>query len=272
MRNARVFISCGQRDEQEKTIGLAIANFFREKNFETYFAESVHSPETLTENIFKFPNQSEYFVYIDFKRDKLEGKGEYRGSLFVNQEIAIATFLGLEGIGFRQEDTLREGIEGYHIYNAFPFKSAEDITRKLEKETKDWDVNSVNELSLSFIPAAVTRDIGLKLDDSNIKPSDWYHLEVRNRNKKKHAFSCLGYPTKIKNLDTNEEDESVSNELLWSGIGDFAANIMAGSSRDLDAFYVIDGKELIIFHQRHIYTSTHLILAIIYVNYHQANI
>jgi len=63
MRNARVFISCGQKNRREKNIGKTVEEFFRKRGFETYFAERVHSPDALTENIFKFLKQSEYFVF-----------------------------------------------------------------------------------------------------------------------------------------------------------------------------------------------------------------
>ena len=118
MRPARVFISCGQRNQREKAIGRAVYDYFINKGFEAYFADRVHSPDALTANIFNFIKQSEYFVFIDFKRDELSD-GEYRGSLFVNQEIAISTFLGIQGVGFYEKGTKREGILDYQIYNAF---------------------------------------------------------------------------------------------------------------------------------------------------------
>jgi hypothetical protein len=85
LRSARVFISCGQATNREKNIGLGVRKYFEDRGFETYFAETVNSAEALTENIFRFLNNSEYFVFSDFKRDELSG-AQYRGSLFVNQE------------------------------------------------------------------------------------------------------------------------------------------------------------------------------------------
>jgi hypothetical protein len=53
----------------------------------------------LTENIFRHLKASEYYVFIDFCREVIDN-ASYRGSLFVNQELAIATFLQIPGIGF----------------------------------------------------------------------------------------------------------------------------------------------------------------------------
>lgn len=253
MRNARVFISCGQKTKREIKIGKSVEDYFKSNEFETYLAEKVHSSDALTENIFKFLRQSEYFVFIDFKREKINKK-ESRGSLFVNQEIAIATFLKLHGIGFCEKGTKREGILTYHIYNEFPFEDETQIIKRLEKETKKWDKNSVNELKIIYNPESTSRNITLT-NHPQQPLSNWYHLEIKNRNKSKHAFSCLGYITRIKDLNNNTEYEIPTHELIWSGIGGIMVNIMAGTKRELDAFYIIHGENQIRFHQRTLATT-----------------
>lgn len=246
MRHARVFISCGQDTEEEKGIGETVAGYFRERGFETYFAERVHSSDALTENIFKFLRQSEYFVFIDFKRGKINQK-ESRGSLFVNQEIAIATFLRLEGMGFYERRVKREGILNYQIYHALPFECEKEIIRALKEETQGWDVNSVNELKIMCGPT-ITRDV--RVPAKKQVGSDWYHLVVKNHHKSKHAFSCSGYVTRIKNLRNDKVHEIPTNELIWAGTRDIVVNIMADTKRELDAFYVVHDENKIYFHQR----------------------
>jgi hypothetical protein len=254
MRKARVFISCGQATEREKKIGLAVEDYFKnERKFDTYFAERVHSSDALTENIFSFLQRSEYFIFIDFKREKLE-KDDHRGSLFVNQEIAIATFLKLRGLGFYEKGVKREGILNYHIYNALPFEDGTEILRILADESKDWDTESVNELHLSYDPEATSKNIRIN-NAPNTPLSDWYHIDVRNRNVDKHAFSCTAYVTKIKNLETGDIINVPANELIWAGIADITVNIMASGKRELDAFYVIHNEGFIRFHQRPLGTN-----------------
>jgi len=254
MRNARVFISCGQRNEREKNIGFAVEDYFDKKGFKTYFAERVHSPDALTENIFKFLRQSEYFVFIDFKREKIN-ETDFRGSLFVNQEIGIATFLGLEGIGFHEDGTKREGILDYHMYKPFPFTDINDIIKVLDKEINNqWDVNSVKELEMIYRPEGITKTA--KLSNLMDQPfSDWYHLEIKNRDKKRHAFSCTGYVTKLIDLNNNVNIRIPTNELIWAGIGDINVNIIANTTRDLDAFFIIHNESQIRFNQRPFLTT-----------------
>ena len=53
---------------------------------------------------------SEYFLMIDFKRERLKGKPSHRGSLFTHQELAIATFLEIEQLRFSEKGIEWNGI------------------------------------------------------------------------------------------------------------------------------------------------------------------
>ncbi len=264
MRKAKVFISCGQRTEREENIGREVDRYFQERDFETYFAKKVHSPKALTEHIFANLKESEYFVFIDFKREKIKScklrlekkkTDKFRGSLFVNQEIAIATFLELEGIGFLEKGVKREGILNYLIFNARPFKDSTEIIAELEKETSNWNPESVNELFLSYDKRRDHKNV--RLSNYQGKPfSDWWHIEVKNRHKSKHAFSCLAYLTYLKNIDNAKKYKIPTIELLWSGLGDYTVNIMADEKREFDALYIIHQENKVQFHSRKLTTTS----------------
>src|SRR3990172_3073625 len=195
MRKARVFISCGQQSDREVAIGKAVETHLSNKRrFKTYFAGRVHSSDALTTNIFHALKNSEYFVFVDFRRDSI-GEDQYRGSLFVNQEVAIATFLGLTGVGFCERSVKRAGILQYHIYNEHYFDDGTEIISKLEEVTATWAPGSVNELEV-VLSKSPTKDV--KLSNHPQQPlTDWYHLEVRNNSKSRHGFSVHGYVTRI---------------------------------------------------------------------------
>ncbi len=237
MRKARVFISCGQRSDREKSIGIAVEKYFRDRGFDAYFAERVHSPEGLTEHIFRFLQSSEYFVFIDFKRDALDSSS-FRGSLFVNQEIAVATFLKLQGLGFMERGLRREGVLDYQIWNPIEFEAQSDILFRLSRETSAWDPNSVNELFIDYDRSKVSWDVTISNNSS--KPlSDWHHLSVKNRSKIKHAFSCSGFLASILDLRSGASIPVPTVEMIWSGFGAHEANIVADGERELDAFFVM---------------------------------
>lgn len=248
MRKARVFISCGQRTEREKSIGYSVDKYFQNRGFDTYFADRVHSPDALTENIFRFLRSSEYYIFIDFRRESIKNS-TFRGSLFVNQELGIATFLQIPGLGFVEKGVFREGILGFQIWNALDFEDGTQIISQLEDKTKNWDPNSVNELHIEFNPDNVSRNIILRNNDSR-PVTDWYHLSVCNRNKNDHALSCLPYLSKIENIDTNKLIKAPSIELIWSGLGDYVVNIISDTDRKLDAFFVMRLENDIRFNHR----------------------
>lgn len=252
MRKARVFISCGQATDREKNIGLEVERHFRSRGFETYFAEKVHSPEGLTEHIFKFLKESEYFVFIDFRRSKLS-ETESRGSLFVGQEIGIATFLKIPGLGFLEKGIRREGILNYQIHNAFYFEDGIEIINKLREETIGWQTESVNELLLTH--NRENDSLGVVLNNDPNLISDWWHIQVVNRNLHKHALTCSGYVTKIRNLESDNSWEIPTIELIWSGIGVETVNILAGSKRELDGFFLIRGSGEVRFNVRAMTTN-----------------
>ena len=253
LRSARVFISCGQLKEHEKRAGTEIVAHFESRGFETYFADRVHSAQGLTESIFEALRESEYFVFVNFRRERLGWKKRWRGSLFVNQEIAIATFLEIPTIGFVETGVVREGVADYHIHNAVEFSDAAEIAENLAELSADWDPQSVNELAIRYDPQATTR--GIQLDSDGSPKSDWYHLEISNRSKHTHAFECAAYVTEILDLAAKSPIPIPTVELNWAAIGEATTNIMSGTTRDLDAVFVVHGEAQVRFHPRKLMTT-----------------
>lgn len=94
---SRVFISCGQQEGEERKFANNLQEMLKgdEYKFDPYVAIAQQSVRGLRENIFRQLEESEYFIFIDFKRERLcrNGKdtGKHRGSLWANQELAIAS-------------------------------------------------------------------------------------------------------------------------------------------------------------------------------------
>src|SRR6266496_784782 len=98
---ARVFMSCGQRDKEEKRIAALMEEKLVSLGFEPYVAIHKQSTGSLMKNILKALKDCEYYLFIDFKREQIIPEANkdksmptnYRGSLFSNQELAIAAYL-----------------------------------------------------------------------------------------------------------------------------------------------------------------------------------
>jgi hypothetical protein len=244
LAKARVFISCGQRSDKEKQLGFACRDYFENRGFSTYLAEEVQSLEALTENIFHHLRNTEYAVFIDCAREKLS-PGEFRGSVFINQELAIAAFLPIEESRvFHEGGVIREGVVEYLIAKPIQFSSEREFLEKLKEETKEWESGWRNDLSLEFLRMVPN------VRDQYGNYEDWYHLQVKNNHRDKYARNCVAYVSKIKNLDTGEEGVPGNFELVWAGTGLFERHILPKASAEVDAFFIVRGQDVIRFHHR----------------------
>jgi len=240
---ARVFISCGQRTEEEKGLGSSCKKHFERRGFSVYLAEAVQSLEALTENIFYHLRNSEYAVFIDCAREPL-GSDKFRGSTFVNQELAIAAFLNIDSRVFHEEGVIREGVAEYLIAKPVLFKSRPQFLGKLGRQTKEWRSDWRNELSLKFLRMVPN----VRDQDSNL--TDWCHLQVINNHQDRYARNCVAYVLEIANLDTGEPIQVENLELIWAGTGDFERHILPKKPAAIDAFFIIHGESVIRFNHR----------------------
>jgi len=122
---ARVFVSCGQRDDEQQ-ISLEIGSRLSELGYDPYVAIEEQSTLSVITNILDMLEKCEYYLLIDFKREQLipgsrehllgfiedkEKRIDHRGSLFSNQELAVAIFLKKPLIAFQEEGvTTRDGM------------------------------------------------------------------------------------------------------------------------------------------------------------------
>lgn len=253
---ARVFVSCSQRDG-EKQYGLKCQEYLKERGFETYFAEKVQSLDALTENIFRHLRNSEYAVFIDFRRDSAGTDGKFRGSVFVNQELAIAAFLQIDSIVFHQSEVRREGVADYLIAKPIRFNNEEEFFSKLKDETGSWHSDWRDELALRSL--VKVSNVRMSVPNSSVKTmTDWYHLPVKNEHQDKYARNCVAYVANIRVLNSGEVVSPDSLELVWAGTGLFEKHILPKRVCEIDAFYVVHSEDIIRFHHRPSTSSQYL--------------
>jgi hypothetical protein len=135
-----VFISCGQYTEQEKKLGKAVVAIAKGAGFEPYFAENQSSLKGLHENILSKLNECSGFIAIMHPRGLLSfpgGATHTRGSVWIEQEIAIAAFIAqysgraIEVAAFLHEDIKREGIRDLLHLNPISFRSDNEVLEQL---------------------------------------------------------------------------------------------------------------------------------------------
>jgi hypothetical protein len=249
---ARIFISCGQ---QKNTVEEKIADEIKAKldsmGFECYVAVTEQTLRGVKENILRRLSESEYLVFVDFIRERLfiEEKGnfadtgEHRGSLFSNQELAIATYLDIDCIAF-QEQGVREldGILRFIQANCTTFTDRNSLPNQIADKVKEkisrgeWNPHWRNELVLK---RSNPTEYELVNDGGeNPDPTRFFHIEVQNLHLNRIAHDCVGYIEKIENLSTNEITIPDLVELKWKGTITLRIAIPPQKSRHLDGFYV----------------------------------
>ena len=234
---AKVFICCGQRCGTERQTAERIAQALEKIGFKTYVAVEQQRLEGFRENIFRNLEDSEYFVFVDFKRERLDDGPLCRGSLFCHQELAVSSYIArdrdIDILAFHEKGVMsQDGMANVLIVNSQEFADRhllpEVIAYRVEQE--DWQPQWERRLALTT--------------EWSPKDGKYCHITVENLHGSQPARNCYGYPKEIRNTSTGDERvfDFERVELKWalSKVPNIA--IFPKSSRRLDAFWVCDSK------------------------------
>ena len=235
---AQVFICCGQRKgTDEIEIVEKIAACLRKKGFLPYIAIQQQSLKGLKENIFNELASSEYFLFVDLKREKFRNSKLHRGSLFCHQELAIASFLNIDVLGFQEKRIKKDdGIINFIQANCIEFDNRDTlvdiITNKVE--ATGWKPNWKNQLTMSrhHEQFSDSRRVPEK------KMARFFHIEVNNLHHNKHARNCYAFLESAVDLLTGKEIQLKVIEFKWAGSTLPNITILPSSNRSIDGFFV----------------------------------
>ena len=245
----KVFLSCGQQHgTEEPKIADNIRKCLEEEfDFECYIAVAEQSLLGLRENLFRQLDTSEYFLFIDFKRESLNGRENHRGSLFSHQELAIASYLKIETLIFQEAGMKeRDGMLGCFQGNALRFENRQTLVQEVRSKVAEklkkteWSNSWIYCLSLHLSPKLYDGKIyGLSRQGNQAGP--WlahFHLAVRNNHRRTHAQHCFVYLDRIQNIGTGVTVEIETTELKWAGSTIPDVIVAAKTSRRFDAFQI----------------------------------
>ena len=244
---ARVFISCGQqKGTDEVEIANKIAKKLDEMGFESYIAVEEQSLEGIKEDIFRRLSESEYIVFIDFRRERLykskngdfEDTGKHRGSLFSHQELAVATFLNTILLAFREKGAKEDdGILKFIHANCIEFEGRNQLPDSVVKKIQDfgWEANWRNEVVLERDDKDFEEVRYVKGEN---RPGRFYHIKAKNRHRQEIARNCVVYLESIRDLSNDEVRTLELVEFKWKGVKTAGVSIPPKLFRSFDAFYV----------------------------------
>lgn len=246
---AKVFISCGQRKRTEEfETAQKIEAKLIELGFNPYIATEKQTLSGVKESIFPELESSEYFLFIDFKREQLGNEKLCRGSLFSHQELAVASYLGKQVIAFQEAGIKqRDGLMGYLQGNAIGFADRAQLPNLVVTEVQNrWNPRWKDRLLLM---READQHVDIRKGRLNPQtgmgefvPTRFFHITVRNLNPRKMATNCYAYLEKVEQLtDTGRTDIRMKTiEFKWEGYTLPNAVIAAGHERSFDAFFVYE--------------------------------
>jgi len=238
---AQIFISCGQREDLgEVEIAHKIAAVLDKEGFEPYVATKQQTLRGLKENIFNRLSESEYFLFVDFRREQIQDIPDsacFRGSVFSQQELAVAAHQDIDVIAFQEEGVKPlEGILAFMQANCIRFNDRGTLPAKVLEVVKDrkWSSKWKNSLS---IEAEVNVHRNVLRQPENVY-ADFYHLIVRNNHLMKTARNVYGYLECVTDLKTGARVDFEAAEFKWAGYTLPNATIPPERTRKLDAFWL----------------------------------
>jgi len=128
---AKVFISCGQATPEERKIAQDLGLWFHSKGYVPYVAIEVQSILDLNAGIIAELKTSDYYLFINFEREVVTAKGGTtfrRGSMYTNQELAVAYALGFDHMLLvNQRGVQPEGVFKFIVTNIPEFNAPSDV-------------------------------------------------------------------------------------------------------------------------------------------------
>lgn len=189
-----VFISCGQRTEEEKQLGANIEDMIRDLTpFEPYFAEYQTSFEGLSKHVFGALDQCVGMVVVLHNRGIVKPNNFIRASVWVEQEIAIAAFLQ-QVLGraphiaaFAEAGVVREGVREALLLNPKEFRKNQDVLDHLKLVLPSWKApisrQSAVDLAIEYKKKCITQtrhdyELVLLLNNRGSEPICQYHVDL----------------------------------------------------------------------------------------------
>ncbi|MEK6645478.1 MAG: hypothetical protein AABY84_02230 [Candidatus Firestonebacteria bacterium] len=247
--SAKVFISCGQKNSDEISIAGEIKSWLEKQGFMAYVAKETHSFEDTKKSIIFELENSNYYLFIDFKRERICESGneiKYRGSLFSHQELALASYVGFGNTIFIQEkDVEQNGFLGYILSNPVVFNNKAEVLSLVENEVKEhnWDKN----YSRHLIPESICKNGPFIYNDQQGQGQNSEYIwscRIQNKNTNRDARNVKAILSGIKNPKDNNVKPFIDGKYLkWAGhYMCFEQTIPRLNSRRLDLFSIYDNR------------------------------
>jgi len=234
---AKIFLGCGQSDDRERDATARIKQALSADGFEVYVAIQAQSIQDVNSGIVGELQRSDYYLFIDFARECLSWSpcSETRGSLFTNQELAIAYVSGFEHVLFFREKSVRlEGLLRYMASNATVFTTIDELVARVPQAVRDHGWQPA--YSRHLVATSIHWRDGIQYKNLQGR---FLYVDIENKRKDRAAFDTTARLESIapsggaKYASPNRSHlkvfgEPTFHQVIWpSGQGTFDALVVA---------------------------------------------
>jgi len=218
---AKIFLSCGQATSEEREFAKKLQNKLHDEyKFDVFVAASESTIKELDRELLDHLKTSDYFLCINFQRelvsDPISKRCFYRGSLYTNQEIAMAAAVGFsssEMIILSHKSVDRDGLLRNIVRNDCDFTDHVQLTELVYEKIKEREWNYQYSRSIKLLEVQFNDEAKPWSEISRhtrLHRRDWLAwLDVRNDRKDLVATNCMLH---LKRIFSEEGKELLNSE------------------------------------------------------------
>ena len=253
---ARIFLSCGQAAPDEKEFAQDLKKELESEkyNFQVFVAITENTIKDLDRELLDHLKISDYFLFINFRREIISNTHDkqcsYRGSLYTNQELAMACAVGFTSenmLIFSEEGIDRDGLLKTLVTNNCDFTDKKQLRKLILHKIKDWDYR----YSRCLLVSGVYFNDG-PWDWKLGKKSEWIAvMEIENKRSQWLAANCVAH---LKSIQTSSGEFCNLEEtypLKACGIDHFSHTVWPNSTVKFDMLSIhVNGPQIYLHTQR----------------------
>lgn len=247
----RLFISCGQANDEEREAANALCEWLRSSGFDPYVAITTQSIQDVNHGIIDNLKRSDYYIFIDFPRERLAKRlfsvktanSQFRGSLFTNQELAIAYVLGFEHVIFlKHRDVKLEGMNRYILSNAREFNHYGQVLDIVKEEIKSREWSPAYSRVLYPTRVAIPSQAFWYGDQAGRRFEYIWLVGIRNGTLMQYAQETAVRLLEITDPSGRRVASPDTRDLKWAGQQAYRLTLFPNSEEVFDAISIEDSQ------------------------------
>jgi hypothetical protein len=244
---AKVFISCGQSAPEELKVARNVSEWLKKQGYLTYVALDVPTFAELNTQLIGELKSSEYYLFINFARERVKpkkGKRFFRGSVYTNQELAVALAFGFEKhmILLNHGKVQPEGVLGFLLSNTERFSRPADVLLIVQREVIRAGWNPRFSKQLQIIDCPVDGPVAYSRRIGESRPLRIAHLTVRNGRDDLTARNCAVRLLSVEEAGSPERQSTDPTRLKVMEVPGYSLDISPKHQWRLDIFGVDDNQ------------------------------